>query len=342
MRSSPASGTIDGLQVLRAVAAIMVAARHANHSVPGAEWLLFGGAGVDIFFVISGYVMAFTTKSAPPGKESAVRFMLKRIARIVPLYWLALLWCARRDFGDPDLFREFLFLPRPSGENALPQGWTLDFEMAFYALFAVCFLFPRRLLVLVCGIAIMPLLGSLLPGFFGEFYSDPIVLEFAFGVLLHEAVKRWGYPELPRAVWLALLGAGFVALAVLHDTGFVARALFADVYPRPLAQGLPAVLIVWASFQACDGWLRSRLLRLLGDASYSIYLFHFSSFGAVKPLARMIGPEWVSTLMIAHILVAVVSGCLIHLIVEKPLTRIAKMALGLRSSKRRIEAPSAT
>src|SRR6185437_12097274 len=94
--------------------------------------------------------------------------------------------------------------------------------------------------------------------------------------------------------------------------------------PRAFYAGLPALLIVWASFKACEGWLRWRLLALPGDASYATYLFHWASFGAMKPVAAIIGTDHVFLLVVLHILTATFSGIAIHLLIEGRLTRLAK------------------
>lgn len=301
----------DGIQLLRAVAAMMVVTHHATHSVPGAYWLPFGGAGVDIFFVISGFVMSHTTRNKPVGSATAQDFALRRIIRIVPLYWLALAWTTRRDAPDLNLLRDFFFVPHynadyPSMINPiLIQGWTLNYEMLFYALFAFCLCARKPVIVLVFLLVLVVTSASLLPSVYGRFYSNDIVLEFAFGLVLYKLPQ----PKWHRFVWLSILVAGFILLAL----GFSQE-------PRAVWQGLPAVVVVWASLGACKGWLKVPGLALVANASYAIYLFHWAAFGAVKPLSAFLGSAWVSTLMLAHILTALAAGVLIHLLVEKPMT----------------------
>jgi exopolysaccharide production protein ExoZ len=355
-------GTIEGIQWLRAVAALMVVMFHARLSVKGSEgWPAFGAAGVDIFFIISGFVMAHTMRHLAPSSSLPQRlteagdFVRKRLARVVPLYWVALMWTARRDIAQGtvnlDLLKDIAFVPHPNTSYPdqlwpmMIQGWTLNYEMFFYALFALSMLFGRpRTIVLLAGLGLLVALGPFLlaatssadPSTWvsaaSRFYTDNILLEFGLGVLLQQAVQRWHQPRWQRVVYIAWALLGFVLLALGHD-----RA------PRALTQGLPAMLIVWASLAACRG-LRSRVLELLADASYAIYLFHWASFGAVKPIAAWLtridaysaGPQalQVTVLMLLHLTVAIVSGVLVHLWIERPLVRVAQQALGARQATR--------
>ena len=311
---------IEGIHVLRAVAAVMVVVHHARISVPGSgAWPAFGASGVDIFFIISGYVMMLTTQ----GSITPRKFLLKRIARIVPLYWLATIWTARRDPPDFDLVKDALFIPHHNHAITnwiapmLQQGWTLNYEMLFYLIFAISMAVGKtyRHFLILLTLALMPLL-AFLPGVAAEFYGNSIVWEFGFGILLFMVASRSTFDR-SRWTYLAIMAVGFGLLALGYDR-----------WPRALAEGLPALLIVWASFGACRGWLRSRLVVLIGDASFAIYLFHWASFGAMKPVARVIHDP--NLLMLGHIATAIIAGVVIHLVVEKPMTRLVSRMLGLR------------
>jgi exopolysaccharide production protein ExoZ len=305
--------------MLRGLAAVMVVIHHARNSVEGGQaWPSFGASGVDIFFVISGYVMMLTTQ----GPISPLQFLLKRVARIVPLYWLAIIWEARRGPIDADVLKDAFFIPHFN--NAIPdwiapsvqQGWTLNYEMVFYLIFTLSMTFSKKrsYFVLVL-LAIMPSL-AVLPGVVFEFYGNSIVYEFGFGVLLFLWVS-WCPPQGSQLVNLCIMILGFVILASASG-----------VWPRAMTQGLPAMLIVWASFLACRGWLKFRIVTVLGNASYAIYLFHWASFGLMTPVGRVVHNPHV--LMLGYITTAVVTGVIIHLVVERPLTNKISQWLRLR------------
>ena len=356
-------GNIQGLQVLRAAAALMVVMHHARLSVPGSSaWPAFGETGVDIFFVISGFVMAHTTRNLRVQAKAGERlrdcgdFLRKRLVRVVPLYWLALVWTARRDLTQGvvgiDLLKDFAFLPHPNATYpdwlapTLLQGWTLNYEMFFYALFAVSLLFDgRRIFLLIsallamvaigygAGLAGWPIDAVDWLGVARRFYTNNIVLEFGYGVLLQRLVAGRQASTLPRVIFALIVLGGLLLLSLGHGYG-----------PRGLVQGLPALLIVWASLHAFVG-LRLPLLEQIGDASYAIYLFHWASFGAVKPMTNWLGmsvgqPSGVTLLMGAHISVAVVSGLAIHKWIERPFMHWAQSRLSRRLVLRPVGPPA--
>ena len=346
---APRSGTIEGIQILRAVAALMVVFHHARHSIPGAEgWPAVGEAGVDIFFVISGFVMAHTTRRLASGSgiaerfEAARDFAFKRCVRVVPLYWLVLLWTSRRELAKgtagADLAKDFLFFPHPNAAYpgrlwpTVVQGWTLNYEMFFYALFAAALLVGSRRLWVVCGLLAGLVAAGGVAAWFGlphagagdwrsaalGFYTDDILLEFGFGVLLQRVVSGGLWSPLPPTRSAVLLVVGFALLLLGHGSHL----------PRSLCQGLPALLIVWAGIGAFRG-ARLPTWEQLGAASYAIYLLHWASFGAVKPVANWLGaagtsPPGQALLLGSLFAVAIVSGLALHHLVERPFLRWAQ------------------
>ncbi|MDE8346118.1 MAG: acyltransferase, partial [Acidocella sp.] len=215
------SGFLPNLQGLRALAAASVAfshiahdalqnTAHPSHVVGMVSALMPWGAGVDIFFVISGFVIVHA--SAPlfaTGHSGLLTFLQRRLARIVPLYWLmtaaflAVLWLGHSAIhGDIGGWRyiiaSFLFIPwpRPDGlmEPAFGLGWTLNFEMFFYLVFTPFLWLPRHLALpgAITAFAIFVAIGHFHPFTTPclAFWSQPIILEFCTGMALAGLAAR--------------------------------------------------------------------------------------------------------------------------------------------------------
>ncbi len=144
-----------------------------------------GGAGVDLFFIISGFVMIYSSRELFGSAKSAVIFARLRLIRIVPPYWIAttiLILIVGAPSMD-HLLKSLLFVT--DGEPFLAPGWTLNFEMLFYALFA-CFIFlPMRTAIkwLSGTIIAIVLIGPYTGISYIHYVSHPILLEFVAGVL---------------------------------------------------------------------------------------------------------------------------------------------------------------
>lgn len=307
----------------------MVVVHHAQHYFGDAaqDWSTFGSRGVDLFFIISGFIMAFVTRSyaADLPRWPQIRdFLLRRLLRIAPLYWLALLLTARYLIveGDIDLglVMDFLFLPHWSGEpGGLPSpilvpGWTINYEMFFYAVFAACmFAGTARYLLLFTLFAVLMVLGMTIEGqsAFWVFYTNFILSEFLLGILLFHFVSRSRHLPPPWVAAVAML-VGWAGLYVAND--IVANHYFF---------GITCVFIVWGTLHLLQG-VKSKVMLLVGDASYSIYLFHsfvleygfrlFRKTGLVEP-----EPLTIITVFTGLVLIVIVFSILLHLWVEKPL-----------------------
>jgi exopolysaccharide production protein ExoZ len=272
------SEQIISLQYLRATAALLVVFHHVRNPSNGlfnpiADWN-FGQAGVDMFFLISGYIMYAVARADRP-----IRFLRRRVIRIVPLYWIATLFlCVQVAIGFPgilptldQLLRSLLFIPQYHPQNPaeiwpfLVPGWTLQYEMYFYVLFAIGLAFRRPLAVTLSIGAIVIIVGQLGAGTKDSAvytaYTSPIITEFFLGMLIakvHQGRSLAGY-------WIAL-PLGIVALLIVGNVDA----------PRLLVWGLPCTLILIGCLALEDAKKMPRipLFNLLGDASYSIYLSH--------------------------------------------------------------------
>lgn len=318
--------TLHGIQYLRAVAAGAVVVYHAAQRT-GTRFTV-GEAGVDLFFVISGFLMiAITSPQTRPAG-----FLRDRIKRIVPAYWIAttvflggvvlgLFPNARLDWGH--VAASYLFVPHrmPGSEAVWPllvPGWTLNFEMFFYALFALTLAAPRswQLPVLTALLAGCCLLGALLEpqGAIGVFYSQPILLEFVAGAWLGWYWKRHGAPP---------GGMVAIALAVLL---YVAAWWIDDDSLRVLTYGVPAVLLFagMLGLEHRGGGIRHiPVLHRLGDASYAIYLWHTMILAVVIKAGRMAGLP-VPALIALGVIASLLGGVAAWWLIERPINAFFK------------------
>ena len=262
--------SFQSIQVLRAVAAFAVLLFHE-------KLLAIGYGGVDIFFVISGFIMGtFGSRQRP------LAFMGNRIARIVPLYWLVTLaLCAMSlvphafntfAFDRDSLTKSLLFIPYLDQTGhvwpLMVAGWTLNYEMFFYLIFALGLMVnqPRVLtpLVMLALVAAGLLFHSSSPIL--QTYSDPLLLEFAAGLGLSRLSFAWG-----RWLGLALFLGAIALFAMVAISGGPEDGL-----SRIIFLGIPAMALVAGALtlERAGCWPRIRLLEAAGDASYSLYLLH--------------------------------------------------------------------
>jgi exopolysaccharide production protein ExoZ len=311
-----------GIQYLRAAAALGVVVFHAAERSGG--HFVIGAAGVDVFFVISGFIMWVISQKRP---VSPLRFFGDRLKRIVPAYWMATAaMCVGALVGAfPNLTLtaghvagSFLFIPHrsPNGGHVWPvlvQGWTLNYEMFFYAVFALVLFLPvgRRLVTLAtiflllsgCGLLLGtqdPLLAT---------YTSPLILEFLLGTLVG---RLWLGGRMPPAK----MGAGLVVLSLC---GFAFVGITLQGF-NPFILGPLAALLLIGTLALEDAGMmgRSKLLSRLGDGSYSIYLWHTFAISAVAKAASSLGLPAALTLIVA-VLAGLLLGLVMYEWIEKDL-----------------------
>jgi exopolysaccharide production protein ExoZ len=213
---------IHFLQALRAIAAWLVVADHAVLDVTQGNvrnpatfvaWAM-GSLGVYVFFVISGFIMTHICWTDFGQRGASAKFLRKRTIRIVPLYWLATLAAfafhkvsATHGANDalPELVRSLLFIPYQNDGGGwspiLPQGWTLNYEMFFYAVFAAAIVLPRKAAIaaIAGGLTIFVIVGPLLPKGILTYLSSPVILFFVIGIGLAVLWRRYDWAE-PKVV----------------------------------------------------------------------------------------------------------------------------------------------
>jgi peptidoglycan/LPS O-acetylase OafA/YrhL len=326
------------IQALRAIAALLVVIDHAldmwvgRIKPGGASVWANGAAGVDIFFVVSGFVMVISSQRLQYEPGAWWIFMRHRIVRIVPLYWLmtTVKWLlvfvfadlALRSSLDPDfVVRSYLFLPLVDNlgqfRPLLPVGWTLTYEFLFYFLFA----FALAMRVNVLGIVVPVFAAFCVFALMrtdewpvSTVLFDTIIVEFIFGVVLAKLIlHQWTMPPAVAAV-LALIG-----FALILTVPQVSEDM------RPVTWGLPALAIIAGavSLEKHIAAMLPRWLLSLGDASYSIYLTH----SLVLPMLGIgiAALHWTSigalvVVVVACLALASAVGWLCYIVVERPMT----------------------
>jgi peptidoglycan/LPS O-acetylase OafA/YrhL len=329
----------ESIQALRALAALGVVAFHTNGNVLAYGWFphffarvsRFGEIGVDVFFVISGFIMVFVTHGQPSGIASARSFISARISRIVPLYWLLtilfilLLVTVPNAFGNAhfnawNALTSFVFFPSLNWEGitapVVGVGWTLNYEMWFYLVFAIAMCATRHRVLAAGTFLALTSLMRLLPdgGVVHQFYTNPIVLEFVFGCCVGVFYTSGRTISLP------------IALAFLLGTA-VAVTAFAPTLTeanRFLKFGLPAlaVFIVGLSLESKVRW--NALLERIGDSSYSLYLTHFFSVPIAVKLLRIVDQQHRisgDVICVVVVLISTVVGLVAYRALERPLGR---------------------
>ncbi|KWV58523.1 hypothetical protein AS156_33565 [Bradyrhizobium macuxiense] len=320
---------------MRAFAAFGVVIFHAQGLTYG-KALVIGSAGVDIFFVVSGFVM-WTVSTYRPQTPAA--FMVNRIVRIVPMYWLVTLLFVTAAIVFPALFPRLVvsathtlaslfFIPMRSPSNGeiwpvVVPGWTLNCEMFFYAIFALALFLDssRRLVFLGVTFFVLILVGRLYTGDNPSitFYTDPIMLEFPAGILLGRAFEQ---KRLPQIGW------GYVSLAV-GLLLFAASAWLEVTSPRVVVWGIPAFLIVAGAviIEKNRSVPLVPAVALLGDASYSIYLTHTLTISAIGKFKAHFNP---TTFFIASLMLSGLIGVAAWRLAERPFAEFLKPRPGVR------------
>lgn len=344
---------IHSIQVLRALAAFMVAIHHVQPDAAmlaaraGLSFsrsdLLPWMAGVDIFFVVSGFIMVHASLDLF-GRAGAWReFLKRRLARIVPLYWamttlfllVGLVVPAALNSGAPNLTQilgSLLFWPVVSTQGLVQPvyslGWTLNYEMLFYVLFAAGLALPMRwtlpavAAVLALLVAVEGLMGPLAQPF--SFWAQPIVLEFAAGMGI--AVLRQQGFRLHGAMRVVVAAAGVAVLLVAaHLPGTDGP------WSSVLWRGSAAVLLMLAAGCGREGIVPVRPVKALaavGDASYALYLVHPFVIRGMREVALRIGLLAPIPYIGLALTGSVLAALLLYRYFEKPATRLARRWLG--------------
>lgn len=346
---------IDSLQALRGVAALSVAVLHCFHiaskvGVPMGEVPTLA-IGVDIFFVLSGFLMFTLVGQGGTGAAAGAIFFVKRALRIYPLWWLALtvqvgiLVLGGQPVGADRLVKSILLVPDVPGVGApiLPVGWTLTFELFFYSLVAAAVflgLTGARALTAVAAV-LVGLVGADIATGFGnpllDWYGRSNVLEFALGGVLAAVL-----PSIRRTMGGAVLGlaalVGGLGLLVAtwgeYDHGATVAMI---AYLLVIGAVLVGDIVSW------DGMV-GRAARWLGDVSYSTYLWHLLVAAVISPALPGLQAEMGDGLGFGAYVLLVLAATLAasaasYAWLERPLSRAAACWLSRRPERAMVAKP---
>ncbi|MFK0161403.1 acyltransferase family protein [Rhizobium sp. NPDC090279] len=319
--------TLYGIQYLRAFAALAVVLFHAAERSGG--HFRIGAAGVDVFFVISGFIMWTMSERRP---VTPLRFVLDRLQRIAPSYWIVTaIMIAGAVVGlfpnmkltASHIFGSLLFIPVRSPSNGeiwpvLVQGWTLNFEMFFYVIFAACLFLPRRLRLgsLIGVFAAFVIVGAIIhpQSPLLATYTRPIILEFVAGAVLGQLWLKGTVPGF--GLGLALMIASIAGFAAIEILGIE----FNEVTCGPLAI---ALVLGMVSVERGGRLPQIVPLTYLGNASYSIYLWHTL---AISMIVKLVATTPIPSDVVAFIgmILGTLLGVFAYELVEKPLRNLLR------------------
>lgn len=339
---------LENIQALRGVAALMVLCAHVKEAeidyggggtlLP--HFLYMGVVGVDLFFLISGFVMAHVALSGERGRKPAQRFIYNRAARIYPAYWAATLLLLVLYAGKKFLFAEETPFPNPATTFLLlpskhyplvPVGWTLVHEMYFYVAFALFVGWRSIRLPVFLGAWTAAIVAALAFGAFDanawtKVVFNPLTFEFILGALIAYAIRSGvtGFPVPALAAGAAILTIQSIFFAdVLYPDVMGEFALRASIFAPPLA----LILYGAAALEQKRAALAPLWLRRAGDASYSIYLIHIPAFLVVGKLISISLADTRldnAALIAGFVAGAIGSGFALHIYVERPLLAASK------------------
>ncbi len=337
---------LELIQVLRGIASLLVVLLHVSLNsmmILQKEFFgkafHFGGSGVDIFFVLSGFIITYTSMASLSESRNSVTFLRRRFVRIYPVYWLIISVFLLLQVCLPSFYRThfaitlpnilFTYLLLPGHEMINGVSWTLSFELFFYLLFTMAFFIRNKKISFGLGFLYsLVIIGFALGGWdenpensWLQMITFPMNLEFFMGVVVAALVRK----TMPVKTCKMLLIVGsvlFLVGGIMTNYGYV---LVSSVFNRVILSGIPAFFIILGLVKL-ELHRRSitvnKFLLKLGESSYSLYLLHLPVVVATLKIIQLMGIR--NSLIIHFILILLVAGiCYGSIIffrfVEKPL-----------------------
>jgi len=343
------------VQVLRGVASLLVVFFHTtinSREIFGKDFcfnfFLFGGAGVDIFFVLSGFIITYTCARSITHTDKLLPFLRRRFVRIFPTYWIIItifiliqlvlpsFYKTHYDFHTSNLVGTLFLLPGHTMVNGV--SWTLSYELFFYLLFSIGFLLPNKKIAFVLSMLYaLAIIGIAIAGYSFEpgnkwpfLCTFPMNVEFFMGVLAAALI-----PRIPQGSASPLLIIGvllFLGGGIFTDQNL---QLLPNVFNRVIIFGIPSFFIIigLVKMELSKHINVHNILLSLGEASYSLYLLHLPIIVAcMRFIAKfdLRNNFILHTLLFLMIMIICCASILFFKWIEKPI--IAKLS-GLGKNK---------
>jgi peptidoglycan/LPS O-acetylase OafA/YrhL len=349
---------LNSIQYLRAIAALLVLYAHAIdlQSFLGGSFQQhffylenFGAIGVDIFFIISGFIIAHIAEDKK-GAKAAIDFIKRRVIRIVPSYYIIslvllvlVIAAGTIPVTKENIIKTFTILPLFDGgaefwSPVLFLGWTLAFEFYFYLLYFIIILLKiMRKEIFIIVILILLAIARHVFSFNNiqwKFITNPIILEFCCGVLI--ALLYRAPLKIPPAVSKTFVAAGIILMMLLIWKGSGNFSEMADTVDgsssllRFIYWGLPSAILVFGILflekESSTPSFTNKWMLLLGDASYSIYLVHLivyrSLYFVLKRIADKIELIPGDILIPVYMYIAIMASLIFYRSVEKQILKL--------------------
>jgi len=336
---------IYNIQALRGIAVLLVVFYHIiaietkynSNYIVMPDFFKIGNIGVDIFFIISGFIMVTVTKNYFKDRNKFYKFIYLRFTRIYPLYWFYTIlllpilfikpeWVNSSQNGNVNILSSILLFPT----ETLPLvmvGWSLIHEIYFYIIFGLFLLlidksklikytFIWLLLIIISNILIdynLPLIKLII---------NPLTVEFIAGILLGIYFLKYNHKISFSKTLLFISFLSLLFISYLHESVEI------QGWSRIMIYGVPSFLIVLFSIEVeKQGFVFHKYLILIGDASYSIYLSHLLTLNVVAKVFNIFLFEnyIFELLMVTTMLtVALAWGLISYRYIETPIINFTK------------------
>lgn len=358
---------INSLQMLRAFAVILIIFIHLTNFILiprfaaySAFWSFFSlsqwpAIGVDLFFVISGFIMTVVT---PQYIENGNwrEFLLKRAIRIIPLYYLVSLYIfitgLRHGYvaDSATILKSILFLPLFDKQifvfPLVPVGWSLSYEIYFYLLITVFLIFRKNvynnLLIIIAVLAVIGVVFNP-PQPLLKFFTSPLLLEFAYGIIVGLLYRNKAFLRQRRGAKLAfgltLVGATLMLLTLFTGTASYDFSLQQNVENdnttamlRAVIWGLPCAFFLFGMvlMEEAGCLFVPAFMVKLGDASYSTYLTHILIYQLYSKIF-IYSHLSANVFVLSGVLVCLICSFVFYRVIEKPLNTIISKRIFMRS-----------